>query len=29
MNGYRSVIRRQKNDIFKFKPKKKRKCDAE
>ena len=25
MNGYRSMVSRQKNDVFKFKPKKKRK----
>lgn len=25
MNGYRSMISRQKNDVFKFKPKKKKK----
>ena len=25
MNGYRSMVRRQKNDVFKFKPKKKKK----
>lgn len=29
MNGYLSMISRQKNDIFKFKSKKKRKGDAE
>ena len=27
MNGYRSIVSRQKNDIFKFKPKKKRNGD--
>ena len=25
MNGYRSIISRQKNDVFKFKPKNKNK----
>ena len=25
MNGYRSIVSRQKNDVFKFKPKKKKK----
>nr|DAI50894.1 MAG TPA: hypothetical protein [Caudoviricetes sp.]DAL49328.1 MAG TPA_asm: hypothetical protein [Caudoviricetes sp.]DAM82765.1 MAG TPA: hypothetical protein [Caudoviricetes sp.] len=25
MNGYRSMVSRQKNDVFKFKPKKKKK----
>ena len=27
MNGYRSMVSRQKNDVFKFKPKKKKKYD--
>lgn len=25
LNGYRSIISRKKNDVFKFKPKKKKK----